>query len=321
MNPKVSIVVCCYNGEKYIPSCFQYILSQTYKNIEVLFVDDGSMDESYLLALKWSDKFASEGMTLCCYQQVNQGAGFAARTALLHATGDYILCFDIDDCLYPDSVEKQLLFLEANPSFNVVRTNGYEVLVNQQKILFVTNEKEKNAEDLFTMLVLGKTNNWAGSYMVRSSQLWRVFPDHRILGSRYGQNLQILLSAAYRSKCGFIDVPLMEYLRREDSFTKRDLSFERLYKLYNEFEGIRIDLMGHLKIPETNRLWNEMRLHYASLRKDLCIEYEKKDLFEREYGFLRRNKRISYLDSYYHYHFRGQKLRALYYRLLHRIVS
>ena len=190
----VSVIVCCYNGEAFVERCFSCLLNQTYKDIEVIFVDDGSTDNSYMIASSFRDEITNKGMRLILLKQSNQGAGYAAAYGLLHATGDYIMCFDVDDYLYPESICKMREFLGHNLDYAVVRTNGYRVKkfndLSDAK-LFVTDESEKKNIDIFSDLMLGKTNNWAGSYMVRASALWKWYPEHKMLTSRYGQNLQI----------------------------------------------------------------------------------------------------------------------------------
>lgn len=239
----VSVIICCYNGSKFINQCFFCLLNQTYKNIEAIFIDDGSTDQSYAIATSYIEKFSEAGMKLICLTQENKGAGGAAALGLTVATGKYICCYDIDDILYPTSLEKQVLFLEQNPSYDIVRTNGYRVSPNTNKSLFINNEEEKNKTDIFEDLLLGKTNNWAGSYMITSKALWNVYKDHKIIESRYGQNLQILLAVAYNNKSGFIDIPLMEYQFNPQSFTNQNKTLDYQLKNLQGFYELRKNVL------------------------------------------------------------------------------
>ena len=65
----VTIIVPCYNGKKIIEQCFGAILNQTYKNIETIFVDDGSNDDSFVIAKEWEEKFLNRGMKLICLKK------------------------------------------------------------------------------------------------------------------------------------------------------------------------------------------------------------------------------------------------------------
>ena len=77
-----------------------------------------------------------------------------------------------------------------------MRSNGWYVRKNG-KSLFIYDECEKNIQDVFTALLEGKTNNWAGSYMVGVSSLFKFYPEREIYQSKYGQNLQLLLPLLY----------------------------------------------------------------------------------------------------------------------------
>ena len=127
-----------------------------------------------------------------------------------HVTGQYLTLLDADDVFLPGSLSKRMEFLEAHPDYVGVRSNGWRVC-GKDRQLFIISDEEKQIADLFTALSFGKTNNWAGTYMVRTSTLFEAYPDRNINPSRMGQNFQILLPVAYKRKFGYIDEPLMEY--------------------------------------------------------------------------------------------------------------
>lgn len=102
MNDLVSIVVPVYNVEKYLPACVDSILEQTYENIEVILVDDGSTDSSSEL----SKKYAQDYDFVRVIHKENAGLGFARNTGIDNATGDYIAFVDGDDFIAPDHIEK-----------------------------------------------------------------------------------------------------------------------------------------------------------------------------------------------------------------------
>lgn len=102
MNNLVSIVVPVYNVQKYLSICVDSILQQTYKNIEVILVDDGSTDSSGQL----SDQYAKEYDFVQVVHKNNAGLGFARNTGIENAVGDYITFIDGDDFIAPDHIEK-----------------------------------------------------------------------------------------------------------------------------------------------------------------------------------------------------------------------
>lgn len=295
----VSIIICCYNATLFIDRCFNSLLSQTYKHLEIILVDDGSTDHSYDIASSYKQYFETQGMKLVLLKQNNQGAGYAAAHGLLYATGDYIMCFDIDDYLYPESIAKMRNFLVQNSEYSVVRTNGYRTKefnsLNTAQ-LFITEESEKKNTNIFKDLMLGKTNNWAGSYMVRASALWKQYPTHKMLASRYGQNLQILAVATYKNKTGFIDEPLMQYINNPYSFTNKHQTFNDSITLYNEFENIRFDILNYLQIND-NSLKLEIKKLYYRIKMNICISFDKKKEFFQFYNELKEIHGLSFEDK------------------------
>ena len=100
MNPLISIIVPIYNVEKYIRTCIESILAQTYRNVEVIIVNDGSTDQSLAVI---SDLICSHH-NVKVINQKNQGVSVARNTGIDVATGKYITFVDPDDKIMPDFV-------------------------------------------------------------------------------------------------------------------------------------------------------------------------------------------------------------------------
>ncbi|MCF0156875.1 MAG: glycosyltransferase, partial [Veillonella sp.] len=100
----VSIVVTIYNQEKYLEFCLQTILNQTYKNLQIICVNDGSTDSSSRIL----DMMAQKDERLQVIHQENAGAGKARNEGFKHVTGDYVLFLDGDDFFQPTMVEVAL---------------------------------------------------------------------------------------------------------------------------------------------------------------------------------------------------------------------
>ena len=104
MNPLVSIIIPVYNVERYLKRCLDSIVNQTYKNIEIILVDDGSTDSSG----KICDYYANRDSRIIVIHQRNQGLSGARNAALDIANGEYITCVDSDDFISQSLVEKLL---------------------------------------------------------------------------------------------------------------------------------------------------------------------------------------------------------------------
>ena len=100
MNPLISIIVPIYNVEKYIRTCIESILAQTYRNVEVIIVNDGSTDQSLAVI---SDLICSHH-NVKVINQKNQGVSVARNTGIDVATGKYIIFVDPDDKIMPGFV-------------------------------------------------------------------------------------------------------------------------------------------------------------------------------------------------------------------------
>lgn len=100
--PKLSVIVPVYNTEKYIHRCLKSLCNQSYKNLEIILVDDGSTDDSGKLC----DVYSSEDTRIKVIHQKNGGQGIARNTGLDSATGDYIAFVDSDDYIAPYMYEK-----------------------------------------------------------------------------------------------------------------------------------------------------------------------------------------------------------------------
>lgn len=90
---KISIITPVYNTQKYLKRCIESVLSQTYSNIELLLIDDGSTDESG----KICDEYANKDSRVKVFHITNGGPSRARNIGLENATGNYILFVDSDD--------------------------------------------------------------------------------------------------------------------------------------------------------------------------------------------------------------------------------
>lgn len=101
MKPLVSIIVPIYNVEAYLARCIDSIIFQSYDNLEIILVDDGSPDNCG----KICDEYSAKDSRICVIHKKNAGVGYARNSGLEKCTGDYIMFVDPDDYLRNDCVE------------------------------------------------------------------------------------------------------------------------------------------------------------------------------------------------------------------------
>lgn len=224
----VTIIIPVYNGEEYLEQCIQSVLNQTLKEIELICVDDGSVDNSAQIIQKYAEK----DKRISLFQQENQGPGPAKNFALKHAKGKFVAFLDADDYyLDADALEKMVRTCEERDVF---------VCASLRKTLINGNEVE---EDLFQKSDINKVLNYIDfqmdyhyqSYLFHREFLLKnqcYFPDY----CRYEDPVflpEILLKA---EKFTVVDTHL--YCYRMPLVSTR-FSFEKTCDLLN---GIRDNL-------------------------------------------------------------------------------
>lgn len=226
-NPLVTIITPCYNGEGFLDKYFESILAQTYGNLELIFVNDGSTDRTEEIALSYRGALEQRGIVYKYLSQPNGGQAKAMNTGFREMTGEYLVWPDSDDLLSPDSIEKRVMFLQAHPGYGMVRSNGdffdYET---GGRIGPLSHAENRFREDIFLDLILEETFCACGCYMIRTDCLRRVYPELRIYETGVGQNWQILIPIAGREKCGYIDEELYHIAVRADSHSRHMRTLE-----------------------------------------------------------------------------------------------
>ena len=106
MNPMVSVIIPCYNCEKYLEEALQSAFNQTYKNYEVVVVDDGSTSNAVAeICRKYKDK-------LKYFRQENRGQSAAKNAGIYNSSGTYLAFLDADDVWLSEKLDKQVSYYE-----------------------------------------------------------------------------------------------------------------------------------------------------------------------------------------------------------------
>lgn len=137
MDKKVSIIIPVYNVEKYLARCLDSILNNTYKNIEIILINDGSIDNSQKIINEYSEKYPN---LIIAKKQENKGPAEARNVAMEIATGEYIMFVDSDDFVEKDYIEKYLEPLEED-DYDLVIGGYYKS--NDEKILYTVPLKDE----------------------------------------------------------------------------------------------------------------------------------------------------------------------------------
>ena len=99
-SPLVTVVIPVYNTEKYLDRCIESIINQTYTSLEIILVDDGSVDNCPQMCDNWCDK----DRRIKVIHKENAGLGYARNSGISAATGQYICFVDSDDFIQPETI-------------------------------------------------------------------------------------------------------------------------------------------------------------------------------------------------------------------------
>ena len=132
MQPKVSVIVAIYKSEKFLDKLVTSIINQTYKNVEIILVDDGSPDNSGAIC----DKYATEDNRIHVIHKKNGGACEARNVGMNVATGDYICIIDGDDWLELDYIEYLM---------HLIQETGSEMAMTDK--IFTTRDRKQTEYD------------------------------------------------------------------------------------------------------------------------------------------------------------------------------
>src|SRR5690348_13326256 len=119
--PIVSVIITCYNHGKFLGDAIRSVLKQTYRNLEILVVDDGSTDNTAEVVLSFAD--------VNYVYQANAGLSAARNKGIDKSRGSFLVFLDADDWLYPDAIRTNLLYLQQNSRCAFV--SGWHDKVNE----------------------------------------------------------------------------------------------------------------------------------------------------------------------------------------------
>ncbi len=235
--PLVSVVVPCYNHERYITECIESIINQTYRNFELTVIDDGSKDGSFEVLKNLQKKY-----DFILIQQENRGISATLNRGIKEfSKGKYISFCASDDFWALDKLDKQVDFMEKNPVFPMSFGKTYYV-DNQSNSVKRSNSHLKGGwlfEEIFTFKIHPPVN-----YIFNATVFKEVGHfDESIAAEDYYMNLKI--AALY--PLGFLD----EYL-----------SYYRIDYNMNKVDRINKILDSHLKVIEnykTNHLYKKVK--------------------------------------------------------------
>lgn len=217
MSPKVSINLCCYNSEKYLRETLDSIVNQTFKDWELVIVNDGSTDSTESIIQEYQLK----KYPIVYYYQSNSGLSKSRNKALELSKGIYIAFIDHDDLWMPEKLEKQVQKMVSNSRYGLVHTNWESF--NDNKYI-VTMFQQQQPEGMIFRNQLYDYNLGLPSVMIRANVLSDL--DHFFeLSLTICEEVDFFLRICSKWEVGYIHDILARYRMHSDSLTskKREL--------------------------------------------------------------------------------------------------
>lgn len=265
-----------YNGERHLSHILDSILEQTYSQIEVILVDDGSSDGTVAAAENYRERFAVRGYEYHIVQASHRNASAAINRGLPYVTGEYLIWPDSDDRLEKDSVEKRVAFLQKHLQYQCVRSLSYYYSMETEERL-PADEKtgDLSREDLFWDILYFRTFVCCGCYMLRSERFFEIYPERCIPEYDVGQNFQMLLPFMFRYRCPTIPEQLYGVCIREGSHSRRKLTKREEYRKYHDYERLVDEIAAICRI-EDRASRKSIAFWKANRRFQLAVRYENR---------------------------------------------
>ncbi len=199
----VTVGVALYNHEKYIAECLASIVSQSYRPVELIVIDDGSPDGSYEAAKAYLESQTRlENYTL--KTRPNRGMCRTLNEIAEMAQGEYIAFIGSDDYWAPEKLEAQVAFLEAHPEHALVHSNSYRVDGEGNRIEAVDFGAKINSGMIFEAIVRGTGGINTASHLYRTSvydTIGYYDPDFRFEDTDFWLRLTRNFSVGFIDAC------------------------------------------------------------------------------------------------------------------------
>lgn len=259
MNELISIIIPIYNVEDYLTKCIDSLICQTYKNIEIILIDDGSPDNSGNIC----DEYAQKDGRIVVIHQSNGGVSSARNIALDICKGEYIMFVDGDDWVEPNFCEEAIRMIHSNGvdcvSFGYYEyTNGVKSIKKTSRPRHISSEEAIksiiNLDDVIYNMPWNKISHR------------KLFDNVRFPKGRLYEDQAVFYKIFDKAKTIYVsDKPLYNYYRRLGSTTwspvshrivndKFDIWNERFQFIKHNYPSIIADQLLQLAIHSINSL-------------------------------------------------------------------
>ena len=265
--PRVSIIMTVFNGERFLHEAIESCLVQTYANLELIIIDDGSTDSSLAIINSFIDS-----RIILLKNESNKGQSFSRNMGIKESLGEYIAIMDADDVAYPERIQRQLNYLESNDAeicftwADLIDSDGNKTGVKKTTV----NQNLLRAKLLFECPLIHPTAFWRKSVFV-AGNLW--YDEHYT----YAQDYELWSRAIRLVRFVVLGESLLKFRFRNEasiSFAKVDKQ-EEYRKLVSDRE---INFLCSEKVDYVNSI-KGVRIIYNRLKVMYKVDEEVKQYF------------------------------------------
>lgn len=251
--PKVSVIVPFYNVEGYIEKCLDTLVNQTLEDIEIILVNDGSKDNSVLIAKKFLENYPKKIVYL---EKENGGLSDARNFGIPYAKGEYIAFLDSDDYVEKNMYE-EMYNLAKKENSDMVQCNFYWEYIDKNKKKIGDMQKYSNKKELITKGRVEAWNKLIKRELLENEEI--RFPK----GLRYEDVEFTYKLAPYLEKVSFIDKPFIHYIQRQNSISNSQN--ERTAEIFDVLDNV-------IKYYKEKNIYEEYKneLEYIYVKTVFC---------------------------------------------------
>jgi len=273
LNPLVSIVIPVYNGSNFLKEAIDSALAQTYKNIEIIVVNDGSCDNDQTSVIA-----KSYGNKIRYYEQENGGVALALNLGIKEMKGNYFSWLSHDDLYYPEKIETQIKLIRETNDKKCIFYTGFEVenYFVKRKYIQQQNFDGFNGDSLHDNLISLFSSRINGCSLLIPKEAFTIagfFNEKLKTTQDYDFFFRLLLNQYYFK---FIDKPLIMIRHHSEQDTHRliNLHKQELFELYSwAFKQFIPQYFSICNIDEINFFLKIMEKRKLTRCKDLIQSY------------------------------------------------
>lgn len=306
MPPLITVIVPVYNADKFLNRCVNSILKQTYKNIEVILIDDGSMDNSPSIC----DQFVSTDNRLKVIHKKNEGPGAARRTGFGVAQGDYITFIDADDYI-DENMYMRLVDVAGREQADIIQC-GYMLVKDDGELIEICEMQEQTTAGNYDCASFYARQKNVTNYLWNKLFKYTLFQGVEFPSLFTGEDACVMTQLfGNANKVVTIPAAYCYYVMTEDSLSRKPFTVQRLdlvkagifmHDYYKnrfpdlaEFSALYICssaarcycYLSQIDWPDKKDLQSKMKVIFGKYYSSAILRRHSKDISKNRWGLIK----------------------------------